>query len=110
MRIIQIISARVVSAMGGFHAARRCDLLEYLVGDAERTLELYPACESYFSGANVNQYAVVDADLADPSSAAEAAVALEISFGMALWVALAIHAAGVEIYVRHSLCSRAPRC
>lgn len=48
---------------------------------------------------NINQYAVVDADYADPSSAAEAAVALEISFGIALWIALAIHAAGIEIYL-----------
>ncbi|KAK3346069.1 hypothetical protein B0T25DRAFT_592393 [Lasiosphaeria hispida] len=56
------------------------------------------ACRT-FRVKNINQYAVVDADYADPSSAAEAAVALEISFGIALWIALAIHAAGIEIYL-----------
>ncbi|KAK0716140.1 hypothetical protein B0H67DRAFT_489850 [Lasiosphaeris hirsuta] len=99
LRLIQIISAILLSAIGTFQAARRCDLLEYLVEDANRTLDLYPACEPYFSGQNINQYAVVDADYADPSSAAEAAVALEISFGMALWIALAMHAVGIEIYL-----------
>ncbi|KAM7185205.1 hypothetical protein V8F33_012548 [Rhypophila sp. PSN 637] len=99
LRLIQIIAAHLVSAIGTFQAARSCDLLEYLVGDAERTLELYPACGPYFSGQNINQYAVVDADIANPTSAAEAAVALEVSFGMAMWIALALHAAGVEIYL-----------
>ncbi|KAK0702786.1 hypothetical protein B0H67DRAFT_614098 [Lasiosphaeris hirsuta] len=56
-------------------------------------------CEPYFLGQNLDQYAVVNADLTHPSSAAEAAVALEISFEMALWIALAIHAVGVEIYL-----------
>ncbi|KAK3360662.1 hypothetical protein B0T25DRAFT_132370 [Lasiosphaeria hispida] len=99
LRLIQIVSAILLSSIGKFQAARRCDLLEYLVEDVNKTRELYPACEPYFLGQNVNQHAVVDADFTHPSSAAEAAVALEISFGMALWIALAVHAVGVEIYL-----------
>ena len=59
---------------------------------------MYPACASYLNGTDVGQEAVVHADFGGDVST-ELGAALNMSFGMALWLALALHAVGVEIYV-----------
>ncbi|KAL0933763.1 uncharacterized protein CTRU02_210562 [Colletotrichum truncatum] len=100
LRLIQIIAAMCISAIGTYYAARPCDQIAFMVEDTNRTLELYPACASYFSGENPAQQAVVHADILDSTSAAEAGVAIALPFGMALWLALALHAIGVELYLR----------
>ncbi|KAK0615155.1 hypothetical protein B0T17DRAFT_592940 [Bombardia bombarda] len=99
LRLILIICATIISNHG-YYVVRGCDVLEYLIKDVNGTIELYPACESYFSGASPDQKAIVVANIVDPSSGAEAAAALEMSFGIACWLALAIHAIGVEVYLR----------
>lgn len=70
-----------------------------MVDNVNRTLALYPDCASYFSGENPGQQTVVHADLPGATSAAEAGAATGMVFGMAVWLALAIHAIGIEIYV-----------
>ena len=66
-------------------------------------LEDYPVCESFASGSNPDQVAPVLASFAGNSSGGVGA-ALNLSFGMALWLALNIHAIGIEVYVSTSLC------
>lgn len=61
-------------------------------------LSSYPACASYVDGSNLDQVAAVHANM-NGESAANAGAALDLNFGMALWIAFAIHAIGIEIYV-----------
>lgn len=73
-----------------------------MVDNTNRTLELYPACAAYFSGENPGQQTIVHANIVSPTSAAEAGAAAGMPFGMALWLALVLHAIGIEIYVSSS--------
>lgn len=58
----------------------------------------YPACASFLDGSNTNQYAVVHASMNGPGPENSAAV-LDLCFGPSLWMALMVHAIGLEIYV-----------
>ncbi|KAK1624253.1 hypothetical protein BDP81DRAFT_330556 [Colletotrichum phormii] len=100
LRLIQFSAAAVISSIGTYYAARPCDQVAFMVGNMNRTLQLYPACASYFSGENPGQQTIVHADILNPTSAAEAGVAAGMPFGMALWLALALHAIGIEIYLK----------
>ncbi|KAK1982063.1 hypothetical protein LZ30DRAFT_591353 [Colletotrichum cereale] len=100
LRLVQFISATLISTIGTYYAARPCDQVAYMVGDTSRTLELYPDCAAFFSGANPSQQTIVHAALATATSAAEAGAAISLPFGMAIWLALAVHAIGIEIYLR----------
>ncbi|KAK2027072.1 hypothetical protein LX32DRAFT_456204 [Colletotrichum zoysiae] len=100
LRLIQFSGAAIISRIGTYYAARSCGQVAYMVGDSNRTLELYPDCAAYFSGANPHQQTIVHADIMTATSAAEAGAAVSLSFGMAFWLALAIHAIGIEIYLR----------
>ena len=58
----------------------------------------YPACMPYADGSNLDQVSAVLADMGG-ASAVNAGAALNVNFGMALWLAFALHAVGVEVYV-----------
>ncbi|KAK1962450.1 hypothetical protein LY78DRAFT_684036 [Colletotrichum sublineola] len=100
LRLIQFSCAAIISTMGTYYAARPCSQVAYTIGDSNRTLELYPDCAAYFSGANPVQQTIVHADLLTATSAAEAGAAASLPFGLALWLALAMHAIGIEVYLR----------
>lgn len=89
----------IVDWQGRYWTTRPCEVIEYMVDDAERFPELYPSCEPYISGEDPHHAAAVHANLNDPSSAAEAAAALEIGFVAALLIAFVTHAVAVELYV-----------
>jgi hypothetical protein len=57
---------------------------------------LYPGCSSYLNGTSLNEHVVVHVANGRPE---QAAAALDISFGMCLWLAFVLHAIGIEIYV-----------
>lgn len=57
---------------------------------------LYPACIPFLNGQG-DLYAVVQAGGAGRPE--QIAASLDISFGMSLWLALMIHAVGIEFYV-----------
>jgi len=80
-----------------------CDQLasRYLLGSQEKTLSGFPECEAYFSGKKVDQVVSVEAAMGSGGRPGVRA-ALNISFGPALWLALFIHAVGIEIYVRQA--------
>lgn len=97
-----LIAAIVISNQGGFWVTKPCEVIEYMVGDPDRTLELYPACAAYLSGQEGNDteaLAPVEADFNNGTSAAEVGVALEQGFTVGLWLAFFIHAVLVEVYV-----------
>jgi len=100
LRLIQFLAATVISRMGTYYAARPCGQVAYMIGDLNRTLELYPDCSAYFSGANPDQQTIVHANLLTATSAAEVGAAISLPFGMAFWLAVSLHAIGIEIYLR----------
>ena len=100
VRFINFISSTIISIQQGYYAARPCGQVENMLGgDGNATLHKYPECQAYYSGENPDQHALIRADLVDGDSGAEAAAALGLTFGAAVWLGLAMHAIGIEIYV-----------
>ena len=96
-RLVMVIAASIVSSAGSYSAVWPCAKIAYALRSNETMLSLYPSCGSYFDGTNPWQEAAVHADMA--GKVEEVGAALNVSFGMACWVALALHAIGIEIYV-----------
>ena len=86
-----------MTRMGDYYALRSCATLNFIHKSENATMALYPVCASFFDGTNPNQEAIVHANMKGLPS--EIGAALGMPFGMSLWLALAIHAIGVEIYV-----------
>ena len=89
LRIIMIIAANVVTAIGGYYIAMPCQKIAYMGGN----LSAYPACV-----ANPNGQTAVLANFAGKIEMV--AASMNTSFGMAGWLALVLHAIGVELYLR----------
>lgn len=68
----------------------------------QATLARYPECASYLNGTNPGQQAAVHANFGS-GEPVEIGAAMNMCFGMALWVALSLHAIGVEVYVSSKL-------
>lgn len=96
------ISASIIANKGGYYTTRSCAQIAYTyenAGNAEAiTTYLYPACQAFFNGSNPDQQVVVTMNLDGLPD--QVGAALGESFGMAVWLALAIHAIAVEIYVK----------
>ncbi|CAG8423596.1 unnamed protein product [Penicillium salamii] len=95
-RIIMISAATIISLWGPFYKAEKCDKLTSFYKSNAALLEEYPSCDQ--SGS----YVAVKADM-NAGNAGNAAAALDLSFGMSVWLALALHAIGIEIYVSDSV-------
>lgn len=98
MRIIMIVAVMILSNIGGYVSAQPCDKIEYILKSVNTTTTLYPECSSFFSGGNPAQQAIVNANYYG-TNAVEIAAAFNITFGAAFWLAFAMHAVGIEIYV-----------
>ncbi|KAK3942901.1 hypothetical protein QBC46DRAFT_457279 [Diplogelasinospora grovesii] len=80
LRLIFFISATVISTQYGYYAARPCGQIENALGNNKTT------------------WVVVYATM--KGNAAEIMAAIGATFGAAGWLALAMHAIGVEIYLK----------
>ena len=91
-----IIAAQIITAIQSYYTTMTCGEIGYLqrndIGYFEST---YPEC----IGADARHHVVVHADFAGGNTE-EIGASLRVSFGMALWMALLLHAVGVEIYLR----------
>lgn len=94
-----IIAAQILSAAGDFWSVQKCTKLLDVIGDAQTLVEQYPSCSSLVKDGNLKAVAAVNANFGGP--AVELMSAMNISFGMAGWLATGLHAIGVEIYVSH---------
>jgi hypothetical protein len=93
-RIIMIIATVIITKIDDYYTARPCAQLQYVSKDAARE---YPECQASLNGTNPSQFAVVHANFNGQPT--EIGAALGISFAMAFWLSIAIHAIGIEIYV-----------
>lgn len=92
-----IIAAQVVSQIGGYYDARPCEQIEHIFGSQEESINAFPDCVPYFNGSDPSKQVAVEADF--NGNPVQLTVALGSNFGSAMWLAFAIHAIGVEIYV-----------
>lgn len=92
-----IIAAQVISAAGDFWLVQNCAKLLDVIGDPQQLVDQYPSCASLVETGNQQAVAAVNAQFG--GTVVELMSALNISFGMAGWLALGLHALGVEVYV-----------
>lgn len=92
-----IISAQIISAAGDFWSVQNCAKLLDIIGDAQTLVEQYPSCSSLINDGSLKAIAAVNANFG--GSTVELMSAMNISFGMAGWLATSLHAIGVEVYV-----------
>lgn len=93
-----IIAAQIVSQIGGYYDARPCEQIKYIFGSQEEAISAYPDCTPFFNGSDPSKQVAVEASF--NGNPVQLTVALGSNFGSAMWLAFAIHAIGVEIYVR----------
>lgn len=107
LRLIMVLSALLVTKAtdgngeGGYWRAMSCEEVYFMLRDGEKQAKaLYPQCFPSVNGTLVpDTYVPVKASF--PSTdVAQIRSGLTLTFGMAGWLALFIHAAGVEIYLR----------
>ena len=102
LRIIMLLCALITSSIGGFSLNMPCDKISFIVGP-ETTGRLYSSCRPYVTkGTNGGTEVVVEATL-NGTNPAEIAASLDISFGVAGWLALWLHAILIEFYVSTSV-------
>jgi hypothetical protein len=94
-RLIMIISAQVVSAIGSYNVVMNCGELDSIL-DRFDLAEMYPSClDKSTLWKNVLQ--VVHVKFGDRRE--EIGASLRVGFGMALWLSIFLHGVGVEIYL-----------
>ena len=95
MRLIMILSALISSQMSTYNTTMTCGELLSILDTNEKVNTFYPSCGQ--PGSTPDTLAIVQAKFG--SQPEQIASALRLSFGMALWMALFLHATGVEIYL-----------
>lgn len=95
LRLIMIISAKIISSIGGYYRAMPCDQIASMFNDQEKFKASYPQCSS--ATGNTEGWIAVPANFNGKS---HVAAALDLTFGTAGWLALVLHAVGVEIYLQ----------
>ena len=103
LRLIMVLSALLVTRAtdGDCWRAMPCGEIEFILADStnESASVLYPQC--FFANGTIisdSSYAPVKSVFGD--NVAQVRSSLTTTFGMAGWLALFIHAIGVEIYLR----------
>jgi hypothetical protein len=97
MRLIQNIACRTLSGQG-YTAIRPCAQINSDGVLPQSVIErAWPECAAYFTGAQPDQQVLVRADYY--GLPIEINVALSIASGASAFVALFLHAMGVEVYV-----------
>jgi hypothetical protein len=92
-----------IASNRGQYAPISCDQLasRSIFGSQEHTIAEFPQCEAYFNGSSLHGVVAVEAAFSG-NSVPGILAALNIPFGAAIWLALFIHAVGIEIYVRYT--------
>jgi hypothetical protein len=92
-----IIAAQNVSAAGDFWTVQSCAEFFDVISDARTLVDQCPSCSSLVNDGNLKAVAAVSSNFG--GSAVELMSAMNVTFGMADWLATSLHAIGVEVYV-----------
>lgn len=96
LRTVVIISASVLPSAGGFHRAMPCD--RFSSSSITKLISRKRSPPVLPFGGTSNGWVTVEANFW--ANGATFGAALGLSFGIAGWLALTLHAVGVEIYLR----------
>ena len=98
MRLIMIIAANISSSQGNYFV-EPCKKIDYIYkGDEAEVLKSYPGCSAFYDGSNPAASVMAKADMSG-SNVVQIVAAMNMTFGGSIWLALALHAVGIEIYV-----------
>ncbi|KAF5989008.1 hypothetical protein FBULB1_1163 [Fusarium bulbicola] len=92
VRIIMIISAVIMSKNPSFRLPMQCAKAASFYDDTESLIAKYPTCQ------DLNAWVAIQGDISGEGTE-NIASALSLGFSMGLWLALAIHAIGIEVYL-----------
>ncbi|KAI4140207.1 MAG: hypothetical protein LQ341_003934 [Variospora aurantia] len=95
LRLIMILSALISSKASYYNTTMTCGELLSILDTNEKVNSSYPQCGQ--PGSTADTRAIVQAKFGTQPE--QIGASLRMSFGMALWLALFLHAAGVEIYL-----------
>lgn len=95
LRLIMIISAKILSSIGGYYRAMPCDQVASMFDDQQKFAASYPQCSSAMG--TTDGWIAVPAHF---SGKTHIAATLDLTFGTAGWLAFVLHAVGVEIYLQ----------
>ncbi|KAF8515721.1 hypothetical protein BU17DRAFT_51494 [Hysterangium stoloniferum] len=98
MRLIQLPVVLAVSYTGGYHTLWTCDQIQSVTGNTTTFYDEFPAC-------HLGMHTLVGVP-ADVHSLLHVGSAIRLTFAMAVWVAIALHASGVEVYASIHLTSK----
>ncbi len=96
LRIILNISALIITMLKSYNVAMSCDEITFIYGSSNPVKHFYPQCSS--SNSTVDDLVVVHAS-SGSGRPEQIAASLDMSFGMALWLAMFMHLVGVEAYL-----------
>ncbi|KAL8663595.1 MAG: hypothetical protein Q9202_003783 [Teloschistes flavicans] len=97
LRLIMIIAALIISKSNNYYTTMECGSVRTIYNtDPQRIQSLYPQCTQ--PGSTNDTLVIVHATFGD-GQPEQIGASLRMNFGMALWMALLLHAVGVEIYL-----------
>ena len=96
LRLIMISSAQIISRLSRYYTTMSCGELLSIYNSSHAVQSLYPQCGK--PGSTADTLVIVQATFGN-GRPEQIGASLRISFGMALWMALILHLAGVEIYL-----------
>ncbi|KAI1174363.1 hypothetical protein F4777DRAFT_387181 [Nemania sp. FL0916] len=99
MRVVMVVTALVISLIGGYYTAMPCEKISFTLESENKTLQWYPECSPYFTKGDISRRAIVDANVFGPN-VMQMAAAFNLSYGMSAWLAVFCHVVGSEIYIR----------
>lgn len=98
-----LAAAAIISGNSEFYTTKPCYVIDDIFsGVQEYTLAFYPECASWYNGTTPDKFVAVRAN-ANSEDPVEIGAAYSIFFGASLWLALFIHAVGVEVYVSYAI-------
>ena len=95
LRIIMATSASIISLVNSYDAVWRCDEIKFVSDPSPLVQQYYPEC--FTSNATADDLVVVHANF--NGRVEQIGASLDLSFGMAMWLAIFMHTVGVEIYL-----------
>ncbi|KXJ85614.1 hypothetical protein Micbo1qcDRAFT_221929 [Microdochium bolleyi] len=97
-RIILVLGAMIGSKANNMYVGMLCAKIDFMMQRRETVLAAFPGCAPFYSGQEPLAHVAVHAS--NPgANVAEVTAAFNATFGMALWLALVLHAVGIEIYL-----------
>jgi hypothetical protein len=96
-RLITFIAAQIINGRG-YYAVWTCAKIAATISSSSNITDAYPSCKSFADGTNPEAVSMVEATFG-VGDTANTGAALNVVFGMALWLSMAMHAFGVEVYL-----------